>query len=261
MKWSVYLSFLLALSGITLFISWKNKKGGKPRILVFTKTAGFYHTSIPAGRLAIVKLGEENGFDVDTSSSSTIITKKNLKKYAAVVFLSTTGNVFDTVQQADFEQYIKGGGGFVGIHAASDTEYDWPWFGKLVGGYFLSHPKIQDATLQVTDTSHLSTAHLPGVWNRKDEWYNFKQLNTSTKVLIRIDESSYQGGANGADHPMAWYHEYDGGRAWYTALGHTDESYKEPLFLQHLLGGIKYAIGKDSKPDYRKAGAKRAQKG
>lgn len=260
MKLSVLLSVFFAASGIFLFVSWKNKKNEKPRILVFTKTAGFYHTSIPAGRQAIVKLGEENGFDVDTSSSSAIITENSLKKYAAVVFLSTTGNVLDTAQQADIERYIQSGGGFAGVHAASDTEYDWPWYGKMVGGYFLSHPKIQDAVLQVTDASHLSTAHLPANWNRKDEWYNFKQLNPDTKVLLKIDESTYQGGANNGNHPMSWFHEYDGGRAWYTALGHTDESYKEPLFLQHLLGGIKYAMGKGAKLNYRKAKTKRVKK-
>ncbi|MET0461893.1 MAG: ThuA domain-containing protein [Chitinophagaceae bacterium] len=244
MRFSVLLSIIFAGAVIFLFASWHNKKAVKPRILVFAKTAGFYHTSIPAGRQAIVKLGEENGFEVDTSSSSPIITESSLKKYAAVVFLNTTGNILDTAQQADLEKYIQAGGGFVGVHAASDTEYDWPWYGKLVGGYFLSHPKIQDAALQVTDAAHSSTAHLPSTWNRKDEWYNFKQLNPDTKVLISIDESSYQGGANGASHPMAWYHDYDGGRAWYTALGHTEESYKEPLFLQHLLGGIQYAMRK-----------------
>ncbi|MBO9660219.1 MAG: ThuA domain-containing protein, partial [Chitinophagaceae bacterium] len=198
--------------------------------------------------------------DVDTSSSSAIITENSLKKYAAVVFLSTTGNILDTAQQADLERYIQAGGGFAGVHAASDTEYDWPWYGKMVGGYFLSHPKIQDAVLQVKDASHLSSAHLPATWNRKDEWYNFKQLNPDTKVLIKIDESSYTGGANGDDHPVSWFHEYDGGRAWYTALGHTNESYQEPLFLQHLLGGIKYAMGKGAKLNYHKAQTKRVNK-
>lgn len=216
-----------------------------PRILVFCKTAGYHHASIAAGKLAILKLGEENHFAVDTTSDSTVFTPKNLKQYAAVVFLSTTGNVLNDAQQAAFEQYIRSGGGYVGVHAASDTEYDWPWYNKLVGAYFKSHPKQQDAVLHVTDKNFIATKHLPEVWKRWDEWYNFKSTNwNDVHVLITIDESSYTGGENGSYHPMSWYHDYDGGRAFYTELGHTDASYQDPLYLQHLLGGIEYAMGK-----------------
>lgn len=216
-----------------------------PRILVFCKTAGYHHASIAAGKLAILKLGEENHFAVDTTSDSTVFTPKNLKQYAAVVFLSTTGNVLNDAQQAAFEQYIRSGGGYVGVHAASDTEYDWPWYNKLVGAYFKSHPKQQDAVLHVTDKNFIATKHLPEVWKRWDEWYNFKSTNwNDVHVLITIDESSYAGGENGSYHPMSWYHDYDGGRAFYTELGHTDASYQDPLYLQHLLGGIEYAMGK-----------------
>lgn len=138
---------------------------------------------------------------------------------------------------------MNAGGGYVGVHAASDTEYEWPWYGQLVGGYFESHPKTQNATLQVKNPNHPSTKHLPQLWTRTDEWYNFKNLNPKVNVLLTIDESSYEGGKNGSHHPMAWFHEFDGGRAFYTALGHTEASYKDPLFLKHLTGGILYVIG------------------
>ncbi|RFM27180.1 ThuA domain-containing protein [Deminuibacter soli] len=215
-----------------------------PRILVFCKTAGYHHQSIAVGKVAIMQLGAAHHFDVDTTADSTVFTDKNLKKYAAVVFLSTTGNVLNDEQQAAFEKYIRAGHGFVGVHAATDTEYDWPWYNKLVGAYFKSHPKQQEAVLHVTDSSFIASKHLPATWKRKDEWYNFKTTNwDDVHVLITIDESSYTGGENGNYHPMSWYHNYDGGRSFYTELGHTDESYADPLYLQHLLGGIEYAIG------------------
>ncbi|MDN5284961.1 MAG: ThuA protein [Mucilaginibacter sp.] len=216
----------------------------KAKVLIFSKTAGFHHNSIAVGIPAIIKLGQENNFDVDTTTDAKKFTADNLKQYAAVIFLSTTGNVFDDTQQAAFEQYIKAGGGFVGVHSATDTEYDWPWYGNLVGAYFKSHPsKQQVATLNVVDRNFIATKHLPAEWKRLDEWYNFKWIADGLHILIKIDEKSYTGGENGDNHPMSWYHEFDGGRAFYTALGHTDESYADPLYLKHLLGGIKYAIG------------------
>jgi type 1 glutamine amidotransferase len=153
-------------------------------------------------------------------------------------------NIIGEEQQKVLENYIQKGGGFVGVHAATDCEYDWAWYVKMVGGSFLSHPRQQMAKLIVTDKKFIATKHLPDVWERKDEWYNFKNLNPDVHVLLKIDETSYEGGKNGDNHPMSWYHSYDGGRAFYTELGHTNESYSEPLFLQHLLGGIKYALKK-----------------
>lgn len=224
----------------------------KPKILVFTKTAGFHHASIPLGVAAIIKLGKENNFDVDTTSDDAKIIESNLKKYSAVVFLSTTGPLLTANERNDFERYIQAGGGYVGIHAAADAEYDWHWYGRLVGGYFVSHPAQQEAVLHVVDRTHISTKHLPAEWKRKDEWYNYKELNKDVHVLITIDETSYKGGINGANHPMAWYHNYDGGRAWYTELGHTDESYSAPLYLKHILGGILWAMGDHQKLNYGK---------
>ncbi len=225
------------------------------RILVFSKTKGFYHSSIPAGIAAIQKLGKEHNIIVDTTKNSEYFVEDSLRHYSAVIFLSTTMNVLNANQQVQFERYIQAGGGYAGIHAAADTEYDWPWYNKLVGAYFLSHPgnpNVRKATIDVNDTTHISTKGLPKRWERTDEWYNYKNIYDGIKVLARLDERTYEGGENGNDHPIAWHHEYDGGRAFYTGGGHTDESFSEPLFLNHLLGGIKYAIG-NADLDYTKA--------
>jgi type 1 glutamine amidotransferase len=214
-------------------------------VLVFSKTSGYRHDSIPNGIAAIRLLGEQNDFRVEASEDAALFNDSNLAQYRVVVFLSTSGDIFNPEQQAAFEKFVQRGGGFVGIHSATDTEYDWPWYGGLVGNYFRRHPVIQSARLKVTDPSHVSTRHLPIEWKRTDEWYDFRHdLDADFTVLMRIDETSYRGGRMGADHPMAWYHIHDGGRAWYTALGHTAESYKEPLFLEHVLGGIIWAAAK-----------------
>ena len=227
----------LILVGLSLTAQQKQSS-----VLIFSKTNGYRHQSIPAGIAAIKKLGEANKFTVETTEDSLAFTDANLSKYAAVIFLSPTMNVLGEAEQKAFENYIHKGGGFVGIHAATDCEYDWPWYVKMVGASFLSHPQQQVAKIIVKDKNNPSTKHLPAVWERKDEWYNFKNMNPDVHVLLAIDESSYTGGKNGDNHPMAWYHEYDGGRAFYTELGHTDESFSDPLYLQHLLAGIKYAM-------------------
>ena len=227
-----------------------------PRVLVFSKTKGWYHTSIPSGIAALQKLGKQNDFLVDTTKNADYFVEDSLKNYSAVIFLSTTLNVLNPDQQVQFERYIQSGGNYVGIHAAADTEYDWPWYNRLVGAYFLSHPgnpNVRKATVQVLDSTHISTKDLPKLWERTDEWYNYKNIQGDLKVLANLDEETYEGGENGENHPIAWYHEFDGGRAFYTGGGHTDESYSEPLFLKHLLGGIQYAIGKNEPVDYRKA--------
>jgi glucose/arabinose dehydrogenase/cytochrome c551/c552 len=245
---------IIGFIGGLLTVSCDKKREGPPRVLVFSKTAGFVHRAIPAGVAAVQKLGQENGFDVDTTRNAAYFQEDSLKKYSAVIFLNTTGNVLDYRQEAAFERYIQSGGGFVGVHAATDTEYDWRWYGKLVGGYFKSHPRTQNARFIIKDKNSPATEFFTDtVWQRTDELYNFKDLNPDVNVLITIDESSYEGGSNGAHHPMSWYHEYDGGRAFYTELGHTDESYSEENYLRHLLGGIKYAIGENEELNYRRA--------
>lgn len=214
-----------------------------PRVLVFSKTAGFRHTSIADGLLAIQKLGQDNNFLVDTTTNAAYFIDDSLKNYAAVVFLSTTGNVLNDQQQAAFERFIQAGGGFAGIHAAADTEYDWPWYNRLLGAYFIDHPAQQIAVVVVKDKNHPSTSILPDRWQRYDEWYNFQSIMPDIRVLATVDETTYVGGKHGENHPIAWYQQVGCGRSWYTALGHTRQSYSESLFLQHLLGGIQYAIG------------------
>lgn len=226
---------------------------------MFTKTAGFYHTSIPDGIDAIQKMGAENGFVVDTTENSEIFTEENLRNYAAVIFLNTTADVLNNRQEADFERFIQAGGGFVGIHSAADTEYDWGWYGRLVGGYFADHPgindphpNVQEGIVEVVDQNHPATEFLPERWERTDEWYSYSDLFEDTNVLMTVDEDSYEGGMDMGYHPIAWFHEYDGGRAFYTGLGHTSESYTEDLFLEHLLYGIQWSIG-DNGLDYSQA--------
>lgn len=213
------------------------------RVLVFSRTAGFRHDSIPDAVAAVHTLADQNGFLVDATEDPTVFTDSGLAAYGAVIFLLTTGDVLDASQQAAFERYIQAGNGFVGVHSAADTEYDWPWYGGLLGAHFASHPDVQTAAVQREDSNHPSTVSLPDLWVRTDEWYNFQtnpRDNGDIHVLASLDEASYSGGTMG-DHPIAWYHSYDGGRAWYTAGGHTRESYAEPLFLAHLKGGIEYA--------------------
>ncbi|MGB5274084.1 MAG: ThuA domain-containing protein [Flavobacteriaceae bacterium] len=215
------------------------------KILVFTKTNGYRHKSIEKGVAALKELGKNNRFQITQTEDSLSFSPANLKKYKMIIFLSTTGDVLGERQQRALEGYIKGGGSFMGIHAAADTEYEWPWYGKLVGAYFKSHPNnpnVREATIDVVMKNHRSTAHLPERWVRVDEWYNYKNINPELTVLMKLDETSYEGGENGDDHPIAWYHSYDGGNAFYTGGGHTEESFDEPEFREHLVGAIFYCL-------------------
>lgn len=209
------------------------------RVLVFSKTAAFRHESIPDGVAALQRLGKEHGFGLDATEDADAFTDDNLARYAAVVWLSTSGTVLDGDQRGSFQRYIRGGGGYVGIHGAADTEYEWPWYGGLVGAWFDDHPQIQPAAVDVVDRGHQSTAHLPERWERTDEWYNYRtNPRPHVRVLATVDESSYSGGTMRGDHPITWCQDYDGGRAWYTGCGHTAESFSEAPFVAHLLGGI-----------------------
>ena len=229
-------------------------------ILVFSKTAGFRHGSIGPGIAAIEQLGTDNGFNVDATEDAAAFTDANLTQYDAVVFLSTTGDVLNDAQQAAFERYFQAGGGYVGIHAAADTEYTWPWYGEMLGGYFRNHPPgTPTASVDITDPDEPSTAGLPTRWTRTDEWYNyqspvnpvvggggtdFSPRDSGVHVLATVDESTYDeqdGNATDDDHPIAWCSDFDGGRMWYTGMGHTDASFSEPEYRQHILGGIRTA--------------------
>jgi type 1 glutamine amidotransferase len=213
------------------------------RVLVFSRTSGYRHASIPAAAREIRSLGAEAGFAVEHTEDQNQFTDANLARFSAVIFLSNTQKVLDSAGRAAFQRFVRAGGGYVGIHASSNAELDWPWYGELVGARFLQHPKVQTASVHVADATHLSTRCLPAKWDRPDEWYNFKsQPLPGSHILLTVDEKSYEGGQMGENHPLAWYREVDGGRAWYTALGHFDEHYTDPVYRGHILGGILWAL-------------------
>jgi cytochrome c len=217
-----------------------------PNVLVFSKTNGYRHKSIEAGIAAFKKMSAEKKFTVEFTEDSTQFTPANLKRFKAVIFLNTTGNVLGDAEQTAFEKFIQSGGGYLGIHSATDCEYKWPWYGKLAGAYFLNHPgpkNVLNGKFYVVDKNHPATRGMPAEFERSDEFYSFKEINPDINVLVKIDEKSYAGGKNGDNHPMSWYHDYDGGRAFYTAMGHTDKTSSEPLFLNHVYAGLQYAIG------------------
>lgn len=256
------IAFFIYLIALIILFNGCSTGSGSRKVLLFTKTKGYHHESIANGITAIEKIGKENNFSVDVDSSGEIFNDNDLKKYSAVIFLSTTGNILNSDEQVALQRFIEAGGGFVGIHAAADAEYNWDWYNRLVGAYFKNHPgnpNVRKATVIIKDTSFIATKGLPEKWERTDEWYNYKNIHADLKVVATLDEDSYEGGENGKDHPIAWYHSFDGGRAFYTGGGHTKESYSEPLFLQHLAGGIAYAMGPDTaKLDYSKAYATKA---
>jgi type 1 glutamine amidotransferase len=213
------------------------------RVLIFTRTTGYRHESIPA---AVETVRESRDLDVTATEDPAVFAPAGLAAVDVVVFLSTTGRVLDDAQRAAFEAYVRGGGGFAGVHSAADTETDWPFFGKLVGAVFAGHPPVQPGDVVVTDRAHPATAHLPSRWHRVDEWYDFRaRPRPEVRLLATVDESTYDGGTMGAGHPHAWCQTYAGARSFYTAGGHRAEAYAEPAFRAHLLGGIRWAAGDD----------------
>jgi type 1 glutamine amidotransferase len=238
MRWPLALTFL-AVALLAL-----GQPAPRFEALVFSSTAGFRHASIADGIEALQDLGRERGFHVEATEDPSVFTDAGLLPYQVVVFLCTSGDVLDASQEAAFERFVRAGGGWAGIHSAADTEYDWPFYELLLGAYFDSHPPVQPAALDVADAGHPSTAPLPARWMRTDEWYDFRSNpRPQVQVLLTLDESSYKGGKMGKDHPVSWAHEAAGGRAWYTALGHTPQSWSETLFRAHVLGGIEWAAG------------------
>ena len=217
---------------------------GRPGVLVYSRTAGYRHDSIEDGGQLVQSLGEGRWRVVLTEDPS-VFTPEGLEDFDVVVLMHTTGDVLDDAAEAAMEQYLRKGGGLVGIHAAADSERDWAFFGGEVlgGAWFQSHPAIQEATIVVEDRHHPSAAHLEGAWSRTDEWYNYVQSPRSdVHVIASLDESSYEGGTMGEDHPIAWSVPVGKGAAFYTGLGHTIESYAEPAFQRHIQGGIEWAM-------------------
>lgn len=211
-------------------------------VLIFSKTTGFRHSSIPKGVATVKDLLRTEGIKSLHTEDATYFCKDSLAKYDAVLFLSTTGDLFTEEQKLAFQSFIQEGKGYVGIHAASDTEHHWPWYGQLVGGYFSSHPAVQEAKIDVRNLKHKSTAHLQRVWFHKDEWYDFKDVKKGLNILMTLDETSYKDGKMGKFHPIAWFQEFDGGRSFYTGLGHTDESFDSVNFQKHIVGGVQYVL-------------------
>ena len=245
------------VAGLLLAVPAAASAQEKFRILVFSKTAGFRHASIPVGIATLQQLGTENGFGVDATEDSGEFTRDNLRRYAAIVFLNTTGTVVEPNQREAIEGYIDAGGGYVGIHSAADTEYDWPFYERLVGAYFKNHPIQQFADFVREDASHPATAHLPERSRVFDEFYSFRRNpRPDVHVLLSIDEQTYEPDPNTSnlpggtpasgrmgDHPMSWCHHVGRGRSFYTALGHEANLYAEPWYRQHLLGGVRTAAG------------------
>lgn len=211
-------------------------------VLVFSKTAGFRHDSIPTGIAMFQELAQKEGYVVDATEDATKFTKENLAKYDAIVFLSTTMNVLEGDQEAALQEYVeKKGKGWLGIHAAADTEYDWPWYGQLCGAWFKSHPAIQQVTVQVLDQKFVASKHLPKEWVRTDELYNYRaQPVDGCHIIAKLDESTYKGGEMNGNHPIIWYHNVGKGRSFYCGLGHTKESYAEENFRKLIMGGLKW---------------------
>ena len=214
-------------------------------MLVLTETTGFRHESIPDGVRAIQRLGRTHRLKVDTTSSSSRFTSKVLNRYDAVIFLSATGTpIGKRTEQRAFERYIQGGGGYLGVHAASDTRGKWAWYEGLVGARFTRHaPGTARATVRVEDRTSAATKSLPAAWVRTDEWYSYRaNPRANVRVLLSLDETTYSGGGMG-DHPITWCQNYGGGRSFYTGLGHTQASYTDPNFTRLLLGGLRFAAG------------------
>lgn len=212
-------------------------------VLVITETKGWVHDSIESGLKLIQNIGNKNNFNVYHSDNSSVITYKNLKEIKTIIFLNTTEEILTDVEQKVMESFIRSGKGFVGVHAAADTEYNWQWYGKLVGAYYRNHPEVMNG--KILTINHKITNHLDSEWEIEDEWYNFDYVNYDINILLHLDEDSYIGGEHPDYHPITWYHEYDGGRSFYTGLGHTKEVYKDERFIKLLEKGILYASYED----------------
>ena len=212
-------------------------------VLVITETKGWVHDSIESGLKLIQNIGNKNNFNVYHSDNSSVITYKNLKEIKTIIFLNTTEEILTDVEQKVMESFIKSGKGFVGVHAAADTEYNWQWYGKLVGAYYRNHPEVMNG--KILTINHKITNHLDSEWEIEDAWYNFEYVNYDINILLHLDEDSYIGGEHPDYHPITWYHEYDGGRSFYTGLGHTKEVYDDERFIKLLEKGILYASYED----------------
>jgi type 1 glutamine amidotransferase len=216
-----------------------------PALLVYSQTAGYRHGCIPKALAAVRRLGRAHGFAVVATEDPALIRSEFLDGFGALAFVNTSGEILDAKGRKAVQAFVEAGGGFAGVHAACDTGYRWPWYGRLVGAWFLSHPlQRQNAIVRIEDGRHASTRGLPKRWKRWDEWYDYRaNPRPHVRVLANLDEGTYQGGKMGEDHPIVWCHEKMGGRSWYTGLGHTGRAFSDPRYLSHLAGGLKWALG------------------
>lgn len=246
--------FFLMMIVLFAVLSCQQKQKKERRVLVFSKTLGYRHATIEDGKAMFLRLGNQNNFKVDTTENADYFVEDSLKKYSAIVFLSNTGEILDHAQQSALKRYVESGGGVMGVHGASGAEYSWPWYGRLMGARFESHPKeLQTGEIIIADKDDMITKGLPSLWSFKEEWYNFDSISPDIEVLATVNESSYQGGKHGDNHPIFWKQEFDGGRSFYTALGHRPEAYRDSLFVRHIMGGLNYVIGDNEPLDYSKA--------
>ncbi len=211
------------------------------RVLVFTRTTGWRHDSIPTAVATLRRLGAQQGMQVDHTEDASWFKSARLARYQAVVFANTTLDVLDEAQQSALESFVRGGGGFMGVHSAADTEYGWPWYGQLVGARFANHPPGVQTTRVIPEHNGVATGE---TWTVTDELYNFRSNpRMQVEVTATVKEEDYTGGSMGLDHPIAWCHAFDGGRSWYTGLGHEIAIYDKAEFQQQLIRGLRYASG------------------
>lgn len=229
------------------------------KILVYTRNGeGYVHESIQAGIQAFKQLSEDYDFSLDISDDPDLFSDNELKKYEALVFLNTNNEVFDSDEQRlALMRYVQAGGGIVGIHIAIGTERNWKWFKQMIGGTFDGHPPAQKFSVRPVDSSHPSVKHLPVEWEVEDEAYYVKEFNPGVRVIMANDLNTINDLKEKPDifgnlYPSAWCNTFDGGRQWYTSLGHFDHIYNDDLFLQHIVGGLKWVIV-NGKPQYKKA--------
>ncbi|MBN8825692.1 MULTISPECIES: ThuA domain-containing protein [unclassified Spirosoma] len=242
---------MLALAGLLIGLASAvfkfNASSSEDRILVFSKTEGYRHTeSIREGQKAFFQLAAEHNVTVDTTENAGVFTDANLKRYRAIVLLNISGAVFNEEQRVSLKRYVQAGGGVLSIHATADAERDWPWFNGLVGAYFHTHPPVQKGRFTVVNKQHPATEFMPDTLTRTDEFYNFESVRPNLNILVTLDEATYTGGKMGANHPMVWHQEYDGGRSFYTAWGHTKANWQEPFFLKQLWGGLYWVMGENN---------------
>lgn len=240
----------------------------KVNVLVYTKNGkGYVHDNIPSAVACLQQFGKKYGFRVDTSSNTSVMTESNLKQYTMLIFPSTNNDVFDNDEQRlAFRRYLEAGGGFVGIHSVTGTERNWKWFKMMLGGTFSWHAKFQKFNVKMVDPSHPSVRGLPNTWSKGDEFYFAKELYPGPKVLMAHDITSLDttdatqkaniiknAGGYAELYPSVWTYDFDGGHTWVTTLGHDKKDYSDPLYMQHLLQGIRYVASRYVSIDFKKA--------